>query len=360
MGTPRLPKITLEEAYEHPDNVARYLGSEEELAKVSDGGGVTPEYYRPIQRKLGEFDDVRLASMDTAGVEHQIISLTAPGVQIITDPAAATAEARRQNDFLAEQVARHPDRFSGFAAIALQEPGNAVKELRRAIGDLGFQGVLVNGYTNEDDLEHGRYLDHPAYYPFWQALCELDVPLYLHPRTALPGGLASYHNHLEMKGATWGFGAETAAHAVRLLLGGHFDRFPGARLILGHLGEGLPALLWRTENMFKLNPFGKKISKTLPEYFADNIWITTSGNFSDSALINAILTVGADHILFSVDYPYSENAEGADWIEKAPISELDRRKIAHGNARALFKLGLQRPGQVRGPERAPVTRLSTR
>jgi 2,3-dihydroxybenzoate decarboxylase len=333
-----LPKISLEEAYAHPDDAARYLASEQELARVADGGGVMPEYYRPIWGKLGEFDRDRLASMDEAGIAHQVISLTAPGVQAVTDPAAASREARRQNDFLAGQVARHPGRFSGFAAVALQEPGGAVAELRRAVGQRGFQGVLVNGYTNDGDHEHGRYLDEPAYYPFWEALCELDVPLYLHPRTALPGGLALYAGHPEMKGATWGFGSETAAHAVRLLLSGHFDRFPAARLILGHLGEGLPALMWRTESMFRLNPFGNKVSKTIPEYFADNIWITTSGNFSDSALINAILTVGADHILFSVDYPYAENAAAADWIEKAPISELDRRKIANGNARALFNL----------------------
>jgi 2,3-dihydroxybenzoate decarboxylase len=220
----------------------------------------------------------------------------------------------------------------------LQEPGEAVRELRRAIGDLGFKGVLVNGYTNDGDLEHGRYLDDQAYYPFWEALCELIVPLYLHPRTALPGGLALYEGHPEMKGATWGFGTETASHAVRLLLGGHFDRFPSAQLILGHLGEGLPALMWRTQNMFELNSFGTQLQRSIPEYFADNIWITTSGNFSDSALINAILTVGADHILFSVDYPYCENAQAAEWIENAPISELDRRKITHGNARALFNL----------------------
>jgi 2,3-dihydroxybenzoate decarboxylase len=338
-GIVRLAKIALEEAYAHPDDTARYLASDHELLEVSDGGGVTPQYYRPIWGKLGEFGRVRLASMEAAGIEHQVISLTAPGVQAITDPAAATAEARRQNDFLAGQVAGNPGRFSGFAAVALQEPDNAVKELRRAVGDLGFKGVLVNGYTNDGDREHGRYLDEPAYYQFWEALCELDVPLYLHPRTALPGGLALYAGHPEMKGATWGFGAETAAHAVRLLLSGHFDRFPAAKLILGHLGEGLPALTWRTENMFRLNPFDKKIGKTIPEYFADNIWVTTSGNFSDSALINAILTVGADHILFSVDYPYADNAEAADWIEKAPISELDRRKIAHGNARTLFGLG---------------------
>ncbi|WP_319456213.1 MULTISPECIES: amidohydrolase family protein [unclassified Mycobacterium] len=343
MSSSRLPKITLEEAYAHPDDVIRLLADDDELARAADGGGTTPGFLRSVQEKLGEFDEVRLASMDAAGVEHQILSLTAPGVQMITDPVEATALARRQNDFLAEQVARHPARYSGFAAVALQEPENAVKELRRAIGDLGFKGVLVNGYTNTTDATHGRYLDDPAYHPFWEALCELGVPLYLHPRPALTGGLALYEGHPEMKGATWGFGAETAAHTVRLLLGGHFDRFPSAKLILGHLGEGLPALLWRTQNMFDRNPFDKKIKKSLPEYFADNIWITTSGNFSDHALTNAILTMGADRILFSVDYPYSENALGADWIERAPISELDRRKIAHGNARGLFRLGLTRP-----------------
>ena len=340
MTNSRLPKITLEEAYEHPDTVRGHLASEEDLRRLLDSVGLTPQYYRRVGERLAEFDDMRLASMDAAGIEHQIISLTAPGIQIIADPAEATAEARQQNDFLAGQVARHPDRYSGFAAVALQDPEGAGKELRRAVDDLGFKGVLVNGYTNVGDLEHGRYLDHPAYYLFWEVLAELDVPLYLHPRPPLPGGQAGlFQGHQEMVGATWGFGTETATHAVRLLLSGHFDRFPATKLIIGHMGEALPALLWRTQSMFDLNPGDKKIKKTLPEYFADNIWITTSGNFSDHALITAVLAVGADHILFSVDYPYADNVDGAAWIEHAPISELDRRKIAHSNARALFGLG---------------------
>ncbi|WP_051580920.1 amidohydrolase family protein [Pseudonocardia acaciae] len=336
----RLPKITLEEAYQHPDAVRAILANEEDLRGLLESVALTPEYYHRVARRLPEFDELRLASMDAAGIEHQIISLTAPGIQAIADPAEATAEARRQNDFLAGQVARHPARYSGFAAVALQDPEGAGKELRRAVTELGFKGVLVNGYTNVGGHEHGRYLDDPAYHPFWEALAELDVPLYLHPRPPLPGAQADlYRGHPEMLGATWGFGSETATHAVRLLLSGHFDRFPSTQLILGHLGEGLPALLWRTQNMFDLNPGDKKIRKTIPEYVADNIWITTSGTFSDQALINAVLAVGADHILFSVDYPYSDNADGAAWIERTPISELDRRKIAHGNARALFGLG---------------------
>ncbi|WP_324289183.1 amidohydrolase family protein [Myxococcus sp. MISCRS1] len=166
-------------------------------------------------------------------------------------------------------------------------------------------------------------------------MCELDVP---HPRPALPGGLAAYAGHPEMKGATWGFGTETASHTVRLLLCGHFDRFPSCKLILGHMGEGLPALPWRTQNMFDLNHFDKRHQKTLPEYFADNIWPTASGSLSDSALTNAVLTVGADHIMFSVDDPCSESAPAAAWLDHAPISELDRRNTTHGNARDLFQL----------------------
>ncbi|MBB4688896.1 amidohydrolase family protein [Amycolatopsis jiangsuensis] len=332
----RLPKIALEEAYEHPDKVARVLADPEVLADVADRGGVTPEFYRPVMAKLPEFGEARLGSMAAAGVEHSVLSLTAPGIQSILDPVAATTEARRQNDFLAEQVAKRPDRYSGFAAVALQDPAGAAAELRRAVGELGFRGVLVNGYTNVGDSAHGSYLDEEQYHPFWEAVAELDVPLYLHPRP----GLETYAGHPEMKGATWGFGTETASHVVRLLLGGHFDRFPATQLIVGHLGEGLPALLWRTQHRFEDNPFGRRLRKTIPEYVADNIWVTTSGTFSDHALTNAILTVGADHILFSVDYPYSENAEAADWIERTPISELDRRKIAHGNASALLGIDL--------------------
>ncbi|AGC45067.1 2-amino-3-carboxymuconate-6-semialdehyde decarboxylase [Myxococcus stipitatus DSM 14675] len=340
MNTP-LPKIALEEAYLHPSDVARVLGDEAALARLSDGGGVTTEYYRPILHRLGDFDEARLHSMDEAGIAHAILSLTAPGIQRIVDPREAAAQARLENDFLAGRIAEHPERYSGFAAVALHSGAEASAETRRAVTDLGFKGVLINGYTNTPDPNVGIYLDDPSLYGFWETLCELDVPVYLHPRPSLPGGFAPYSSYPEMKGATWGFGMETASHTVRLLLGGHFDRFPSCKLILGHMGEGLPALLWRTQNMFNLNPFDKRLKKTLPEYFADNIWITTSGTFSDSALTNAILTVGADHIMFSVDYPYSETAPAAAWIDRAPISELDRRKITHGNARDLFQLPLQ-------------------
>lgn len=333
-----LSKITLEEHYLDPATVRRVLGDADELARVSAGGGVMPDYYEPIMRRLADFDHDRLSAMDTHGIERSILSLTAPGVQVLTDPTAAVRAASRANDFLAEQVGRRPDRYAGFAAVALQDPPAAAQELRRCVRELGFVGAMVNGYTNVTDHDHGAYYDEPGFEVFWRTAAELEVPVYLHPRPALPAAGRSIQDHPELVGATWGFGTETATHTLRLIFSGLFDRLPGLQLLLGHLGEGLPAMLWRTQYCFDLNPFDKKIDKTLAEYFADNIQITTSGNFSDQALINALLTVGGDRILFSVDYPYADTAQAAQWIERAPISESDRRKIAHGNARHLFGL----------------------
>lgn len=337
-GSMGLAKITLEEAYKHPDEVAHLLGSDEALRRVASAAGLEPAWYRDVLRRLADFDDARLADMDANDIEHSIVSLTAPGIQAITDPTTAVSEARRQNDFLAERISRHPDRFSGFAALPMQDPGNAVAELTRSVRSLGFKGALINGYTSVGDGEQGSYLDEPVYQEFWAAVADLNIPIYLHPRPGLPGTQLAIAGHPQLLGATWGFGTETATHLLRLIFSGLFDRHPGLRLIVGHLGEGLPALLWRTQHNFELNPFDKKIEKPLAEYFADNILLTTSGNFSDQALINAILTVGSDNIMFSVDYPYADNASAARWIENAPISENDRRKIAHGNARRLFNL----------------------
>ncbi|WP_167476455.1 amidohydrolase family protein [Nocardia arthritidis] len=334
-----LAKIAIEEAFHNPRDVRPLLSDPELLQQFSDRAGLTPAFYRPVLERLGEFDEIRLGEMDRGGISHAILSFTAPGIQSIIDPRRARDEAKRQNDFLAETIARHPDRYSGFAAVALQDPTAAIAELRRCVGELGFKGVLVNGYTNVD-AESAAYLDEPQFDDFWSALVELDVPLYLHPRPALPSWQrGAIHGHPELFGATWGFGLETSTHVLRLIFSGLFDRHPGIKLIVGHLGEGLPAQLWRTQYNFDKNPFDKKIEKTLPDYFADNIWLTTSGNFSSQALDAAIGTVGADHIMFAVDYPYADTQLGTDWIESAPISEIDRRKIAHGNATSLFGIG---------------------
>ncbi|UYM06510.1 amidohydrolase family protein [Solicola gregarius] len=334
-----LGKVALEEHFLDRNTVDRVLGDPDELARVSAGGGVMPSYYEPIMHRLADFDGERLRAMDEHGIECAVLSLTAPGVQRLTDAETAAAAALAANDLLAEQVERRPDRYAGFATVPLQDPSAAADELGRCVRELGFVGAMVNGYTNVGDAEHAAYYDEPEFDVFWRAAADLGVPVYLHPRPALPGAGRVLEDHPEMVGATWGFGTETATHALRLVLGGVFDRHPDLQVVLGHLGEGLPAMLWRTQYCFDLNPFDKRLDKTLPEYFADNLHVTTSGNFSDQALINAILTVGADRIMFSVDYPYADTAMAAEWIERAPISESDRRKIAHGNARSLLGLG---------------------
>ena len=296
-----------------------------------------------VTARLAEFGQARLAGMDASGISTAILSHTTPGVQGIVDTATAVAAARDINDFLADAVAQRPDRFAGFASVALQDPAAAAAELERAVTRLGFKGVMVNGYSNMGDAATGSYLDDERYLPFWEAVAALDVPVYLHPRPALDQRV--YDGHQELIGATWGFAPETATHALRLVYSGLFDRFPTATVLLGHLGETLPVFAWRVQHCFEYNPAGKRPQRRLQEYLADNFYVTTSGHFSDQALIAAILTIGADRILFAVDYPYEMMEPAARWIERAPISERDRRKVAAENAERLFRMGRAERGR---------------
>jgi predicted TIM-barrel fold metal-dependent hydrolase len=289
-----------------------------------------------VGERLTEFDSERLGGMDASSISLSILSHTVPGVQGLTDTASAVFAARRINDFLAEVIARHPRRFAGFASVALQDPVEAAAELDRAVNQLRLAGVMVNGYSNTGDAHTGEYLDEPKFLPFWERAAALDVPVYLHPRPPLERRV--YEGHAELLGAAWGFAPETATHALRLVYSGLFDRFPNLTVILGHLGETLPYFAWRIQHCFEYNPSDKRVRRRLQDYLCDNFYVTTSGNFNDQALICALLTIGADRILFAVDYPYEMMEPAARWIERAPMSESDRRKIASGNARRLFKL----------------------
>jgi 2,3-dihydroxybenzoate decarboxylase len=290
-----------------------------------------------VGTRLEDVGAGRVAAMDAAGVDVSVLSHTVPGVQGIVDTAEAVSAAREVNDFLAGRaVANHPTRFAGFASLPLQDPAAAVTELERCVTRLGFKGVMVNGYTNTGDARGGEYLDEPKFLPFWEAASALGVPVYLHPRPALAQRV--YEGHAELIGATWGFAPETATHALRIVYSGLLDRFPTLTIVLGHLGETLPYFAWRIQHCFEYNPSDKRLERRLQDYLADNFYVTTSGNFNDQALITALLTIGADRILFAIDYPYEAMGPAADWIERAPISENDRRKIPHLNARRLFKL----------------------
>ncbi len=333
---PPLDKIAVEEHVEILGLGADRRDGNEDLHTLVRAMDYSAGWMGIVGTRLRDFGADRLAGMDASGISVAILSHTVPGVQGIVDAAAAAAAAREINDRLAAEIARHPSRYAGFASIALQDPNAAALELDRAVSRLGLKGAMINGYTNTADPQRVDYLDDPKFLPFWEAAAALNAPIYLHPRPSLDQRM--YEGHSELIGATWGFAPEAATHALRLIYGGLFDRFPTLTVILGHLGETLPYFSWRIQHCFEYNPSDKRIERRLQDYLCENFYVSTSGLFSDQALIGAMLTIGADRILFACDYPYEVMEPGARWIERAAISEGDRRKIAAGNARRLFKI----------------------
>ena len=308
---------------------------------LQDSAGFVPDsHWAELSGRLLDIHDRRLKLMDAHGVEMMLLSLNAPAVQAIPDPAQAYDLARRANDHLAAAVARRPDRFQGLAALPMQDPDLAARELRRCVTELGFRGALVNGFSQVGDPNSAVYYDLPRYWPFWAEVENLDVPFYLHPRNPLPAMAQIYDGHPWLLGPTWAFAQETAVHALRLMASGLFDRYPALTVILGHMGEGLPYSMWRVDNRnawLKAPPRYPAKNK-LSEYFQANFYLTTSGNFRTQTLIDAILEVGADRILFSADWPFENIDHAADWFDAAAISEADRTKIGRTNSVRLFKL----------------------
>ena len=333
---PPLKKIGIEEHFGHASLFMRDSEGRFETRREALSGHLGPEYFEVVQRRLLDFETTRLEAMDEAGVEKVLLSLTLFGIQAITDKAKAQIAATMVNDYLAERVAAHPDRYIGMASLSLHDADQAARELERCITKLGFKGVMVNGYSQIDTPDNLLYLDDQRMTPLWEALTALDVPLYIHPRST--HNAVQYESHPELTGAAWGFAPEAATHALRIVYSGVFDRFPTAKLVLGHLGESLPFLAWRIQHGINFSPNGRVTKKRLCDYMAENIWVTTSGNFSTQALHCAMLTMGADRILLSCDYPYEDYAEASEFIETVAIGEGDRRKIAYSNARELYKL----------------------
>jgi 2,3-dihydroxybenzoate decarboxylase len=289
-----------------------------------------------LKDRLTDFHGERLAEMDRSGIAISILSLNAPAVQGIPDAARAIALARRANDVLAEEIARSPKRLAGFAALPMQDADAAAAELTRCVRELGFCGALVNGFSQLG--ESAIYYDGPSYLPFWQTVESLAVPFYLHARDPLSAHRREYKGHPWLEGPAWAFGVETAIHALRLMASGLFDRYPRLQIILGHLGECLPYGIWRLDQRLKKAPRGIPARKTMAEYLASNFYLTTSGNFRTQTLLDAILEVGCDRILFAVDYPFQDMQRATSWLDTACISEPDRTKIGGSTAMNLFKL----------------------
>jgi 2,3-dihydroxybenzoate decarboxylase len=295
--------------------------------------------FAEVRRRLADTESLRLEAMDKAGIQLSILSFFAPGIQAETDPDHAVHAARRANDFLCENViARHADRYAGFAAVPLQNPEAAADELERCVKQLGFKGALFNGYSNTPEEGTIEYTDEPRCDVFWAKVAELDVPIYLHPRDPVASQQRIYDGHPELLSAAWAYGVETSTHALRLITSGLFDRYPGVNIILGHLGETLPFGIWRVQHMINRRGMCQDLKKNIISYLADNFFVTTSGNFRTQALLNTMLEVSSDRILFSTDYPYESAEEAAAWFDTCPISEPDRVKIGRDNAVKLFGL----------------------
>ena len=333
-----------------------YIALEEHFAieetLMDSAAFVPPDHWLELKSRLLDAQDKRLRLMDRHGVEMMVLSLNAPTIQAIPDPRLANELARRANDVLAAEVAKRPDRFRAFAALPMQEPDLAIRELERCVTELDFKGTLVNGFSQTKDIDILLYYDLPQYWPFWQALERLDVPFYLHPRNPLPTHAQIYDGHSWLLGPTWAFGQETAVHALRLIGSGLFDTYPDLTIILGHLGEGLPYNMWRIDhhNAWVEGPARHQAKKKIVSYFHTNFFLTTSGNFRTQTLIDAILEIGADRLLFSIDWPFENIDHATDWFDSASISEDDRLKIGRLNAMRLLKLesGMLRPKGARG------------
>ena len=321
-------KIALEEHF-------MMEGFEDYFAKTA--GNISPALFGKALGRLKDFGEERLSAMDRAGVRVAVLSLAGPGVQAERDTGKATAMARKVNDFLAERMAAAGGRYGGFAHLAVQDPRGAAAELERSVRDLGMQGAMINGATQ------GSYLDEDRYAPLWERAADLGVPIYIHPNN--PADVPHmYNGHPELWGPVWSWTVETGNHALRLVFSGLFDRYPGARLILGHMGETLPYQLWRFDSRWEISNRGEMRLDLPPSaYFRRNIWVTTAGVCSDEPLRCALSALGGDRVLFSMDYPFEKPEEAAAWIERAPLTEAERRAVAHDNAAALLGLRARVP-----------------
>jgi predicted TIM-barrel fold metal-dependent hydrolase len=277
-----------------------------------------------VLNRLLDMDDERLAIMDAAGVDVHVLSMTSPGVQF-WDADTACAMATSANDQLANAIERHPGRYAGLASFAPQDPARAAKEIDRAIGKLHLNGLIVNSHT------HGEYLDNPKFRPIFEAAVALKAPIYIHPRNPPFPASAILDGPYNLYGAIWGFQVETGIHAMRLIVNGVFDAFPDLKIILGHMGEALPFWIYRIDYMWR-----GQLERKPSEYLKDNFIITTSGVNHHPALQLCHTVLGAERIMFAVDYPYQDTAGAVDFMDTAPLPEGDLDRIAHGNAEKVF------------------------
>jgi 5-carboxyvanillate decarboxylase len=340
---PAYRRIATEEAYADAEVLDAYRkliakGSLDDPGFNRMWGVFLSDRPRTVQlvERLLDLGERRIADMDASGIDRQVLALTSPGVQVFDAPTAS-ALARAANDRLADAVRRHPDRYAGLAAIAPQDPAGAARELERGVRSLGLKGAIVNSHTQ------GEYLDDPKFWPILEAAEALGVPIYLHPNTP-PAAMIEPFLARGLEGAVFGFAVETALHIMRIIVGGAFDRFPKLKFVLGHLGEGLPYWFYRLDFMHgrmvadKRFPGAQPLARKPSEYFRDNIYLTTSGMAWQPAIMFAHSLVGAEHLLYAMDYPYQYVPDEVRVTDALPLGDEDKRKFYQTNAEKLFSL----------------------
>jgi len=321
--------ITLEEHFVSPSFLEGPGKGLKEQAKNPES------YIGKIFEQLRDLGDKRIAEMDAAGIDLQVLSLNSPGVEQL-DAEEARKIAKETNDFLADAVKSHPQRLAGFATLPTADPKAAALELERTVRDYGFKGANINGHVK------GRYLDNKFFWPILERAEALDVPIYLHPTQPPQAVIDASYSGFDPAvtnmfiGAGWGWHIETAIHVIRLMLGGVFDQYPKLQIIIGHLGETLPFMLQRMDRIMNMET--TKLKRPVNAYLRENVHYTFSGFNYISVFLNLLLEVGVDRIMFSVDYPYASMAQGRDFLNKLPVSAADKARIAHINAENLLRI----------------------
>lgn len=285
-----------------------------------------------IERQGLDAGEERIAYMDEAGIDVQVLSFGSPGAQAFP-PQTAIPMARDANDRMFAAMQDYPGRFEAFAALPTAAPEAAADELERTVLEYGFKGTMIHGHTQ------GAFLDEKAYWPILARAEALDVPIYLHPTYPHPDVVNAYFSgYEELARAGWGFQMDTLTHFLRILFSGAFDEFPKLKFILGHLGEGLPFMMHRLNDHTHRAAARRGLKKSPLEYIHANLLVTTSGNWFEPSLQCTLAALGVEKVLFAVDWPYEPNKTGVDFLNQAQLSETDRELIAHGNAERELRM----------------------
>jgi 2,3-dihydroxybenzoate decarboxylase len=333
-------RIASEEAFAFPELLKRYRTLLDKQPTDDPGfsslwGFFLGKSERAIKlvSRIQDLGEGRIHDMNESGIAKQVISLTAPGVQVF-DAATATSLATSSNDQLAEAVRKYPERFAGLTAIAPQDPRNAAKELERGVKALGLKGAILNSHTR------GEYLDDPKFWEIFESAEALNVPIYLHPNTPSPAMVGPFLKY-KLDGAIYGFAVETGLHMLRIIVSGAFDRFPGLKIVVGHLGEAIPYWLFRIDFMHRLRVLSgtvEKLNKKPSDYVRENFYVTTSGMAWEPAIMFAHSVLGADRVLYAMDYPYQYVPEEVKVTDDLPLSDPDKKKLYQLNAERVFSL----------------------